>query len=186
MQAMRLWQYPEAVACAFALSARNSARTAQRQSPVEFIRALSEAKVLLEEAAVVVAQPLHPSVSVQDVERALDTPGTLPQSLPLTARQREMLAGSDAVCCCYARTVLAGSAARRAEEQRLTLELADAYAEYREDEVEQREAAGVRLLADAQVELARVLDTPAAAEVIDIQSRFDTQQAQQGLLRLVA
>jgi hypothetical protein len=185
-RATALWQYSEAVACAFAISARNSARMAQRQNTLGFAHDVSQAKVLLEEAAVVVAQPLHPTVTVQHVERAMETPAALPPSLALTDRQRETLAGSDPLCCSYARTVLAGSAARLAEEQRLALALADAYAEYREDELEQQEAVGVQLLADAQVELARALDTSVKAEVIDIQSRFGTQQAQQGLLRLVA
>lgn len=182
-----LWNAPEAVACAFVLGARNSARIACeafRGTPAE--RELANAKVTLEEAAVVVAQPLYPCASLEDVERTMQDSAALPASLPLTERQRELLAGSEPACCAYARTVLASSATRRAEEQRLAAELADAYAEHREDELEDRELVGVRLLAAAQVDLARAIDGSVVAEVIDMGTRFPDAPAQHGLLRFAA
>lgn len=147
---------------------------------------MNQVKVTLDEATVVVAQSLQPYVSLDTIERVLGMTDALPPALPLTERQRELLAGSDPVCCAFTRTMLAGTSVRRAEERQIARELEDAYAEHREDEIESRELVGLRLLNEVQVDLGRIVDRSVVADVIDIRSRFRDERAQRGLLAVVA
>lgn len=121
-QAADMWESPGAVACALTVAARESARAAARQThSTEHRRWIADAKVVLEEATVVVAQTLDPPVSIHEIEQSMRNSRSLPAVAELSKRSRELLAGPDPLSRAYSRAALAATTVRRVEEAQLVL-----------------------------------------------------------------
>lgn len=182
-----IWQWDEALGAAFAIGARDSARAgAEGSHDAAIARALAAAKPMLEEAATVIVAPAHPYVRLGDVESCLRAPLALPDLMPLTDRQRAVLDGTDPATSAYARASLARNAAQRAIEVRYAREREDAYAECREDDLEPPDLYAVRLLDDAQLQIAAAIPDASAATANDSVRVLHGAAAERHLLRLLA
>lgn len=115
-----------------------------------------------------VAAPLSPELGLNDVEFHLRDDADLPELMPLSPGQIRVIAGADALSSAFARTTLANSAARRARDMRYAAEREQAFAQYREDELQPPRADAIELLSEAQVDLGRAIDGSVKAEVVSI------------------
>lgn len=182
-----IWSWPEGLATGFAVAARDSARAAADElRHTELAGTAAQVKVLLEEAAALVAASLPPAFSLDQVEFYLRDAASLPELMPVTPEEIKLLSGSDPLSSAYARADLAESTASRARRARYITAREEAFAEYREDELQAPDMSDIKLLMEAKVEIGRALDAGLEAQIVSLTSRFHTEPQQRGILRLVA